>query len=363
MSEVCEKDILDFLNTTRYYEPKDGFIQIAQDFRDFVVMNYLLTKRGGQKTISTGVGIEETLMVDYGGRSEWVGEFTEVTRRVGDYLKKMKLEWCLLHDSVAYTKGMITGNKGEARIKNVIKPQEAAMMLRLAHTMEETFFGTPDPDNDLVMWGLKYWIVKNATTGFNGGYPAGFSKIANINLTEVPSFKNYTDTYTNVSKSDLIKKMRTAHRKTKWRSPLTMAEFKGDTGQERVVWVNEDTIEDMEDIGESQNENLGRDLAPMGGNESVEPKSGRKDLGYIDGDLVFRRHPIVPVPYLNDDTSDPVYMIDKTNFYALTFEGDNMSRDEFKKMPNQPRVFASDIYHKCQTICINRRTNAVLYKS
>jgi hypothetical protein len=361
--EVKDKDILDLLNTTRYYEPKDGFIQIAQDMQDLIVMNYLLTAKGGQKVINTGVGIEETLMVDYGGRSQWVGEFTEVTRMVGDFLKKMRLNWTLVHDSISYTKGMILANKGEARIKNVIKPQEAAMMLRLAHTMEEAFFGNPDPDNDEIMWGLKYWIVKNATAGFNGGYPSGFSRIANVNLTEVPQYKNYTATYTSVTKSDLVAKLRTAHRKTNWKSPLKMSEFKGDTGKQRVLLVNEDTFDEMEMVGEAQNENLGRDLAPGSGNYDAKMQDKKQGLGFIDGDLVFRRHPIMPVVALNDDTTDPVYMIDLSNFYALTFEGDNMSRSDFIRLPNQPRVYASDIYHKCQTICTNRRTQAVLYRA
>ena len=354
---LTDTDFLDLLNTTRP-NIKVGFTDISQELHDYLIVPYLLTQKGGLKVQRGGLGIEETLMVNHGGRSRFIGELEEDTSMIIDHLRKMKLYFTLLNDSIAYSKVELLRNRGKNRENNVMLPKTRAMWLRVAETMEEAFFETPDADNSLRPWGLKYWIVKNATAGFNGGYPDGFTRIANINLTEVPQFKNYTDAYTAASKSDLITKMRRAHRRTKWKSPKKQSGFDGDTSNRRIILCNEDTIEAFENIGEAQNENLGRDLSPMtaGGSGAW----GLKFMG--DGEIVFKRNPIIYAEPLDDDTSDPVYGLDMNTFYAMTEEGDNMNLGEFKVAPTQHRAFAAQLDHAHQTLCSNRRNNWVISK-
>ncbi len=116
-------EITDLLTTTHYSEPKGKITQIAQDLQQYIVMPWLLTKNGGLIVKKSGVGIKETLMTDYGGRSRWVGEFDEDVITVGDHLKKMQLNWTLLTDNLAYGKSEILENRGKDRINNVIKPR------------------------------------------------------------------------------------------------------------------------------------------------------------------------------------------------------------------------------------------------
>jgi len=341
--QIRDVDIADMITTTQYDLGEGRFQQIAQELQQYEFMGNILTKRGGVRTLSSGLGIQETLMHSIGGLSRWVGLFDEDSYDFKDLLKKMQVQWCRLTDTMTYERRMILENKGKARINNVIAPQKHAMMLRVAQTLENAFFGTPDADNNLVMWGLKYWIVKNSSEGFNGGAASGFTTVGNINLTEVPTFKNYTNTYTSVTKADLIKKLRSAHRQTKWKSPVTKAQFRGDTGMERVLYMNETTISSMEDLGEAQNENLGRDLAPY------------------DDEIVFKRHRLIWVPDLDDDTSYPIYMIDKNTFVPFVLKGDYLRQSDAHKAPNQHNTFVSEIDLSINTVCVNRRNNAVLY--
>ena len=340
---IRDVDIADMLTTTLYNLGEGRFYQIAQELQDYEFMGNILTKRGGVKVLSSGLGIQETLMHSIGGLSRWVGLFDEDVYNFQDLLKKMQVQWTRLTDTMAFERRMTLENRGKARINNVIKPQKHAMMLRVAQTLENAFFGVPDASDNLVMWGLKYWIVKNSVTGFNGGAASGFTLVGNINLTEVPNFKNYTVTYTSVTKADLIKKLRTAHRKTKWKSPVTKAQFRGDTGQQRVLYMNETTISALEDLGEAQNENLGRDLAPF------------------DDEMTFKRHPLRWVSALDTDTAYPVYMIDKATFIPFVLKGDYLRQGDVHKSPKQHNTFVSEIDLSINTVNVNRRANAVAY--
>jgi len=357
---VTDKKIEDLLITTHASLRKGKFTDISQELHDYIVVPYLLTQRGGLIVKKSGVGIEETLMVNHGGRSRFVGEYEEDVVVVIDHLKKMKLYFTLLTDSLAYTRTEILENRYDARINNVILPRRLALYLRVAETMEENFFSTPSADDDVTPWGLKYWIVKNATAGFNGGYAAGFTRIANINLTEVPAFKNYTNAYTAISKADLILKMRRAHRATKWRTPRKMTGVEGDTSDRRIILCNETTLEGFENIGEGQNENLGRDLAPYAAGSNRFRGTGLAQTE--DGEILFKRKPLIYAEPLDSDTTDPVYGLDMFTFHALTFQGDNMRLGDFKVVPLQHRVFSAFLDHKHQTICTNRRNNWVISK-
>ncbi len=357
---IRDQDISDLLITTLNKIRREKFIDMSQELTEYIVVPYLLTQRGGLMVKKGGVGIEETLMVEHGGRSRFVGEYDEDVIVVIDHLKKMKLFYSLLTDNLAYTRSEILNNRGKERVNNIIKPRRRAMYLRVAETMEENFFATPDADDDLTPWGLKYWIVKNATAGFNGGYPAGFTRIANINLTEVPQYKNYTDNYTAISKADLIIKMRRAHRRTNWRSPRKDPGVEGDTSPRRLLLCNEEVLEGIENIGEAQNENLGRDIASMNAGLNRFRGTGLKETP--DGEILFKKHPVVYARPLDSDTSDPVYGLDMFTFHALTQAGDNMRLGDFSPAPLQHRVFVAHLDHKHQTINTNRRNSWVISK-
>jgi hypothetical protein len=140
----------------------------------------------------------------------------------------------------------------------------------------------------------------------------------------------------------LIKKWRTAHRKCGFKSPITVEDYRGTRGQKYRFYVNESTISDIEDVGEAQNENLGRDIASM------------------DGSIVFKGHPIRWVPKLDADTQNPIYGIDHSTFYPACLEGDYLRESEAERAPDQHNVYQVFVDLSYNFVCIDRRRNMVL---
>ncbi|HML73326.1 MAG TPA: phage major capsid protein [Anaerohalosphaeraceae bacterium] len=342
-----DSQILDLITSTLHKMGKGKFTQIAQELHEYEVMGKLLTKNGGVQVIPDGMGLKEYLMTKRGGSFRWVDLFEPDSVNLVDVMAEMKVEWCHGTANMMYERRELLMNRGESRINNVFKPRRAGMMLDVADGLEGAFWDAPVAGNDKVPWGIQYWIVRNASEGFNGGAPSGFTTVGNVNLTKHPAFKNYTNTYSAVSKDDLIKKLRKAHWQTRWKSPINMAEFQSETGQKRKLYCGYELLSDLEDIGEAQNDNLGRDLAPY------------------DGQMTFRRHPIVPVDKLcyANDTAYPIYMIDTSTFKLFVLKGDYLRESDAEKAPNQHNVYVVHVDLSYQTMCLNRRANAVLYKS
>ena len=341
MPVLRDIDIADMVTTTLEDLGRGRFHQIAQELVEYKVLPRILRKER-IRIQSSGIGIKETLMTSTGGTARWVGLLEEDAVNINDILDQLTVNWCRLTDNMAWERRMLLENRGEARINNVIKPQRVAMMIRIADALEEGFFGAPDASDVKRPWGLKYWIVKNATTGFNGGLPSGFTTVGGVSLTDSPTFKNYTFQYTDVTKLDLIQKLRTAHRKTNWRSPIKKPGMMSEFGERRQLFCNEVTINAIELVGEAQNENLGRDIASM------------------DDTIAFKKHPIMYVPYLDNDTSYPLYMIDTDTITPFILKGDYL-RESQATNNRQHNVFDVHVDLSINFICTNRRANAVCY--
>jgi len=342
MATLRDIDIADMVTTTLHDLGRGRFHQIAQELVEYIVLPRLL-KKGRIRIQGSGIGIKETFMNSTGGSSRWVGLLEEDAVNWADLLDQITVNWCRLTDNMAWERRMLLENRGQARINNVIKPQRVAMMLRIAQALEEGYFSAPDASDVKKPWGLPYWVVKNSTTGFNGGLPSGFTTVGGVSLTDSPTFKNYTFQYTDVTKADLIKKLRTAHRKTNWRSPVKQPGMVSDFGMRRQLFVNEATISTIEDVGEAQNENLGRDIAPM------------------DDKMAFKRHVITYVPYLDADTTNPVYLNDLDTIHPFVLKGDYLRESDARVSPKQHNMYEVHVDLSINFLCTNRRANAVCY--
>ncbi|MCJ7497039.1 MAG: phage major capsid protein [candidate division Zixibacteria bacterium] len=339
---LTDADIADYITTTLHDLGRGRFHQIAQELSEYFVLPRLLRK-GNVKEQASGIGIKETLMTGTGGSSRWVGLNEEDSYNWSDILTQLTVVWCRLTDNMQWERRILLENRGEARVNDVIKPQRVAMWLRIAAALEEGYFAAPDATDTKKPWGLKYWCTKNATTGFNGGLPSGFSTKGGVNITTYPSFKNYTFQYTNVTKADLIKKMRTAHRATNWRSPYKTSEMISEWGARRQIFMNEATISAFEDVGEAQNENLGRDVASM------------------DDQIAFKKHPLIYIPYLDADTTNPIYMNDIETIKPIVLKGDYLRETDARLSPKQHNTFISDVDLSINFVCTNPRANVVAY--
>lgn len=319
------------------------FQQIAQSLQYYEVFSKWFKK--DKVVFDSGYGIQRNLMNTIDSTAaKHVGLLETDQTNIPDVVDQLQVPWRHIQTSwaIMYQTDVLM-NRGRALIVNVIKPRRASALLGLVEELETKAWGSAPSSTDKILpYSIQYWIVENATTGFNGGVPAGNTTIANVSLTDSPNFKNYTALYTSKTKSDLVAKMRTAHRSIRFKSPVTIDDYRGGLGDRYRIYCNETTISAFEDIGEGQNENLGRDIASM------------------DGTITFRRHPIIWVPQLDSRTDDPVYMVDHSTFYPVCLKGDYLRESPADKAPNQHNLYQVFVDMTYNYLNIDRRRSAVL---
>lgn len=339
---VMAENIQDLVASTLRDLGRMSFQQIAQSLQHYEV--FAKWFKEDKVLFDDGIGIQRNLMTRLSNRARHVGMFEENNLSVPDLMKQLQIPWRHAQTNWQWEYREVLMNRGKSLIFNVIQPRRADAMISLAEELEDKAWSAPTVAQIHLPYGLPYWIVKNATEGFNGGLPADHTTVAGIDLEQHPTFKNYTNSYTTVSKTDLIPKMRTAKRKTMFVSPVTIQDYTKGTGERYRIYVNEETMTAFEAVGEAQNENLGRDIA------------------YFFNNLVFRNHPIIWIPKLDEDTTNPVYGVDHDKFYPVVLRGDFLRESEPMQDPRQHNVYHVFVDLTYNYLCVDRRSQWVIAK-
>lgn len=240
-------------------------------------------------------------------------------------------------------------NIGSARIVDLIKMRRLHAMVSWIEFLENKFWRVPSSSDDVTFYGVPYWVVKSATAaaetaaanyGFNGTVPSGYSTVANISSTTYPTWRNFSDAYTNVTKDDLIRKLRYAMWACNFQSPVDLPTF--NKGDDYGLYTNYTTRSKAVELAEGQNEDIGDDVAAF------------------EGGVLINRRPLEAVPALRDDTTGVVYGLNWGEFGLIALSNTWMYETKIEKNPHQPSVFTT--YTECSfnTICRNRRRNFVL---
>lgn len=343
MPALHASDIADLVVSTLRDLGRLKFQQIAQSLQDYEVFPKWFRK--DKVVFDSGYGIQRTLMHTISDAARWVGLMEEDRVNIPDLLTTMNVDWRHITTSWAFIYQETLMNRGRAMILNIIEPRRADALLSMVDKLEDAAWSAPASTTAKEMYGIPYWVVKNATTGFNGGLPSGHTTVGGVDISTYTTFKNYTALYTNVTKADLIKKMRTAHRKVRFKSPISIQDYRNGSGDRYRIYTCEDVISALEDEGAAQNENLGRDLAQL------------------DNTMVFRNHPIIWVPKLDSDTTDPLYMIDHSTFMPVCLRGDYLRESQAQRAPQQHNAFQFFVDLTTNTLCVDRRRNAVFATS
>lgn len=334
---LTDSDIADLVKGTLKELGRLRFQQIAQSLTDYEVFPIWFKK--DKVTFDSGIGIQRTLMNKLTGAAKHVGLLDGDKVNIVDVLDQLNVPWRHAQTNWGFIYQNTLMNRGDARIVDIVKTQRTAALIDLVEELESKAWSTPSSSSDKTNpYGVPYWVVKNATTGFNGSYPTNFTDVAGVNLTTTPNFKNYTFQYTNLSKLDGIKKLRTAHRKCRFKSPVDLQDYRSGKGERYRLYVNESTLSSIEDIGESQNENLGRDIASIDG------------VG-----MAFRGNPIRWVPQLDSDTQNPIYGLDHSVFYPVVLKGDYLREGSAKPLPDQHNAYGVFVDLTYNYLCVDRR--------
>jgi len=322
---------------------KGKVTDIAANIQDYVCMSKLLPKY--KESLDGGKSFKFNLATAYGDNARHTGLFAVDNVDVTDAVIQGEVPWRFTEVAYSYDlREEAINDAREERIVNHIVLRREEEMGGLAELMEETFWGKPTSSADVTTpFGIDYWVVTNATTGFNGGNPSGFtSGAAGIDQGTYGNWANYTAQYTNVTKADLIDKMKTAKRKIQFKSPMKHPSYDtSGTSDNYQLYTSESVCKGFENIGEAQNENLGKDVDSM------------------FGMITFQQSPVVYVPYLDDnDANDKVYMINWNVMDIMVLKDWYLKRDVVTSgsQHNVVKVFEDLVWNTC---CKDRRKQAV----
>jgi len=340
---LSDAEVLDLTKTTLANLGPMKFNQIAQSIQYHEFFSHIFRK--DRASFEGGQGIERRVMLSTSGAASNVGLFNTDTINVADNMQTITIPWRHTTTHFAFDRRELLVNKSRSKIVDLMETRRVAAMVDLAERMETDAWAKPvDSSDDTTPFGLTYWVVKNSSTGFNGGNASGFTAgPAGLSSTTYSKWKNYTAQYANLTKADAIKKLRTAHRKIGFKSPTDHQDLRKGKGDQYRLYVNEATISSIEDLGEAQNESLGRDIASM------------------DNQMVFKRNPIIWVPELDSDSTNPIYMINFGYFSPVFLKGDYLRQTEPEKVANMHNVMAVHIDTTWNILCTDRRRQAVLY--
>lgn len=240
-------------------------------------------------------------------------------------------------------------NNSPAKIVDLIKTRRIAAMGSAIEYFEVRLWRAASTSaTDVNIFGIPNYIVKSATAatiannnGFNGLAPSGDTLVAGINPTTDTRWRNYTDAYTVVSKDDLIRKWRRMAEYTNFQ-PLVDNTPTYDDGEATEFYTNYAVSGTLVEILESQNENLGVDVAPY------------------EGKAMFNRSPVNVVPELDNDTTNPVYQVPWSVMGAMGLSGAWMKETNILQVPGQHTMSATHTDCTLNLICRDRRQAGVI---
>jgi len=338
------EQIADLVTSTLKELGRGKFTDISYDLQRFTALNHIMTDE--KETLQGGQEVQFNVLVKNGGAAKMVGLYNVDNPNVTDGLETAKVPWRRASVPYSYDLGEFNINAGnEYRILDLIKTRRHMALTSLAEILETQAWGKPtSSDDNLNAMGILYWIVKAATKGFYGVAPSGFTTCAGLSSTTYPNWRNWSGTYSTISATDLVAKIREALTFTQFEAP---AKIVGDynTGDKKSIYTNYTVVSALEEQLRANNDQLGTDLA------------------YGDGQVLIRKIPVEWVPALETDTTNPVYGINWGVFKCVGLAGEWMTETKPFMAANQHKVLTGFTDCTFNFICRDRRRNFVLYQA
>ena len=335
--------IADLVLTTQDLLIKRGaFVDLQTDLTDYVAVREMWEKR--KKKFDGGLDWAFQAQTDHNHSAKAVGMYETDSSAFTDNMIEGKVGPKFVNANMVFDLRERALQGSAEQIVDYVESKYIAMMISFYELLETYLWSKPvNSSDDKKPYGIQYWITKGASEGFNGVDPVGFSSgRAGISSTNYPRWANFTNTYSAVSKTDLLRAMRRAHKKTRFRSPVSHANPDLST-MGNGIYVNLDTSTVLEEIAEDQNMNIGKDLSTNG--------------------AFFKSSPIIYAPKLDDDTDDPVYMIDWKTMAIGTAPGWENNITKPYAVPNKHLVRRSDLDVTLNMVCTDLRKQAVIVKA
>ena len=332
------------LLTQQNFVKKGAFVDMQTDLTDHVAVREMWKKR--KKVFNGGDNWEWEAQVDHNHSARAVGMFETDGSSMADTMVKGYVEPRHVNAHYIYDQREKAFQRGGKAIVDLVKTRYTGMMVSVFEKMEEFLWGKPVDSTDVkTPYGIAYWVTRNASEGFNGGNPSGFTAgRGNISTDTYARWANYTAQYASISKEDLIRKMRRASRKTKFRSPVSHA-VPNLSEMGNGIYTNDTVIGLLEEILEANNMSLGNDIASK------------------DGRTLFKGTPLTYAPYLDSDAANPVYMLDWKWLTIGVMAGWENQLTSPYMVPGKHLVRRVDLDCTLQMVCTDLRRQTVIYSA
>lgn len=334
------EELADLVKTTLNELGKGKWSDIVLDKQEYIFMPNLL--RDERIEVQSGPQISFNVRTGTAGNARRTQLFTEDSTNIADTMTTGTVPWRHYNTSYGFDVREIKMNREPSQIVNLIKTRRHDSLCDLANLLEDDFVSKPVDSNDKEqLYGMLMWIVKNTSKGFYGGNPSGFSGgVAGLDTAVYARYKNYTDTYATLNKSDAVAAFRELMQKTNFKSPYAYPEY--NTGDRYVIYTNYTGWAGAVNTAESQNENLGYDLD--------------------NGRVTLHGNPIIYVPALDADTTDPFYFVNWGVFKIVCLAGEYLEESEPLVSGTAHKVVHVQTDLTLNTICYDRRRLGVIYK-
>lgn len=348
MPTLQATDIADLVTTTLNELGEMKFTDLMSDYRNTIALKRVFKAK--KTTFDAGPEIQFNIITDHNDSADWKGLYESDNVNPNDVMTTGKIPWRHISWNWAIERREIAMNRSPRKIVDLAKTRRIAALGSAIIKFERALWRCPAVTDVKTCYGIPYYIVKSNTAatlanndGFNGTVPSGYTTVANINPTTGANgrFVNYATQYTNVTKSDLIVKMRRAMAKTDFKALVDdIPQYS--VGRDMGLYTNYDTLAQLEGLLEAQNENLGTDLASM------------------DGRVMFRRVGVTDVDELKQDSTQPIYGINWSELGTVGLRGEWMNETTEPRVAGQHTVSATFTDCSFNLLCRNRRKQFVL---
>jgi len=332
-------DLGDVVITTLAELGENKFTDLMSDYQNTVALKRLIKK--SKMNFQAGDELQFNLITDHNNSARFVGLGETDIVDISNVMATGKIPWRHITWNWAMERRLVAMNRSPRKIVDLVKTQRIAAMGSAIIKFESSFWKVPAADDNISPYGVPYHIVKSNSEGFNGTVPSGYTTVSNLSPTTYARWRNWTAQYAAVTKDDLIRKWRKAAHYTDF-MPLVDDIPQYNTGDDYGFYTNYAVLGTMEEILESQNENLGTDVASM------------------DGKVVFRRTPAMAVKELDLDTTNPIYGINWGEFKTAGLTGEWMKETVTDPVAGQHTMMATFTDCTFNFYCRNRRRMFVL---
>jgi hypothetical protein len=328
-------DIADMMVHTHKEFDEMKWEDMISDYRETVALQIL------DSNAESGVGdkCEFYLQHSHNSSAEFTGLDATDNVTHPNVFTKGSVGWAYGRYSWSVHHALVSMNSSPAKILDYMRSQYISGLASWVVLLENKLWRSPVAGTDDPL-GIPYWIVKNNTQGFNGSLPSGYTDVGGISPTTYTKWKNYTDQYAAITKDDFVRKLRRAAEMTNFKS--LVSEIPTHALTKKGLYCGYPVIGTLEEILESQNDNLGNDIASR------------------DGKVVFRGISFNRVPELEADTTNPIYMIPWGKFKVRKLKDWWNRATKIDMVPGQHNMSAEFRDFFFNTVCYSRRHCAVL---